>query len=282
MLHLLEVIKMEFRPLVPIANYSLTLESYGEDTEVFSNYTHGPVITRSLLIQYCHTGSGYFEINGTRFNVRGGDCIVSFTGESRVEAVGDDAWRFSWLYFSGESAFDFMSQLNVTPENPIVNGCRESRIPAIIKEIFQTTDSVDHLKNIILGSKIFAFFAELAYVKSRDLDVDKNSLQEDYVSRIIHFMNIHYAEKDLRIDTIAKSIGLNRSYLYSIFKTKTGISPQEYLAQLRVKAACELLKLPRATVSSVATSVGCEPLVFTRTFKKIMGITPNEYMKKNF
>lgn len=272
---------MEIRPLEPIVNFSLALESYGEDTEVFSNYTHGPVITRSLLIQYCHAGSGYFEIDGTRFNVRAGDCIISFMGEQRIEVVGDDAWRFSWLYFNGESAFSFMSKLSITPKNPIVSGCKESRLPAIIKEIFKATDARAPIKDIVLGSKIFDFFAELAYVKSRELDVEKSDPQDDYVSRAINFMNIHYAEKELRVDTIAKSIGLNRSYLYSIFKSKIGISPQEYLSQLRVKAACELLKLPRATVSSVANSVGYEPLVFTRTFKKIMGITPNEYMKKS-
>ncbi|MBR5479291.1 MAG: AraC family transcriptional regulator [Clostridia bacterium] len=271
---------MDFNPLEPISTFSLTLESYGEDAKVFSNYTHGPVITRSLLIQYCHSGSGYFEINGNRFNVRAGDCIVSFTGESRIEVVGDDAWRFSWLYFNGKSAFDFMAELNITPQNPIICGCKESRIPVIIREIFQTADAHGRLKNILLGSKLFDFFAELAYVKSHDLDVESRNTQEDYVSRTIHYMNIHYAEKDLRVDTIAKNIGLNRSYLYSIFKTKTGLSPQEYLAQLRIKAACELLKLPQATVSSVANSVGYDPLVLTRTFKKIMGINPNEYMKK--
>lgn len=271
---------MEFRLLAPIANFTLTLESYGEDTEVFSNYAHGPVITRSLLIQYCHAGRGYFEINGNRFNVRGGDCIVSFPGEQRLEVVGDDAWRFSWLYFNGESAFDFMAQLNIAPENSVISGCKESRIPTIIKEISQVSDTHGRFKDMLLGSKLFDFFAELAYVKSRDLGDEKIDPKEDYVSRAIYFMNMHYAEKDLRVDTIAKSIGLNRSYLYSIFKAKTGLSPQEYLAQLRIKAACELLKLPRATVSSVANSVGCEPLVFTRTFKKIMGIIPKEYIKK--
>lgn len=271
---------MEFRPLEPIANFSLTLESYGEDAEVFSNYTFGPIITRSLLIQYCHAGSGYFEVDGTRFNVRGGDCIISFTGQQRVEVVGDDAWRFSWLYFNGESAFSFMSKLDITPENPIVSGCKDSRIPALIKEIFKATDTRAPLKETLLGSKIFDFFSELAYVKSRDLRDEQSDTQDDYVSRAISFMNMHYAEKDLRVDSIAKNIGLNRSYLYSIFKAKTGFSPQEYLSELRIKAACELLKLPRATVSSVANSVGYEPLVFTRTFKKIMGIPPNEYMKK--
>ena len=272
---------MDFSPLEPIVNYSLILESHGEDTEVFSNYTHGPVITRSLLIQYCHAGSGYFEINGNRFNVRGGDCVVSFTGEQRIEVVGDDAWRFSWLYFNGESSFSFMSKLNITPETPVISGCKESRIPNIIKEIFKTAEVRGQLTGILLGSKLFDFFAELAYVKSRELADENNDPQEDYVSRAIHIMNIHYAEKELRVDSIARRIGLNRSYLYSIFKAKTGLSPQEYLVKLRIKASCELLKLPRATVSSVANSVGYDPLVFTRTFKRITGTTPNEYIKKS-
>jgi len=270
---------MDFNPLEPISTFSLALESYGEDAKVFSNYTHGPVITRSLLIQYCHSGSGYFEINGNRFNVSEGDCIVSFDGELRTEVVGNDPWRFSWLYLSGETVDDFFSKLNATPENPVIHGCKESRVPALFKEIIHTADSHGNFRDILLAGKVFEFFAELTYVQNSSCENDLPQ-QDEYVSRTIYYMNMHYMEKDLRIETIAKNIGLNRSYLYEIFKTKTGLSPQEYLARLRIKSACELLKLPQASVASVAHSVGYDPLVFSRTFKKIMGIVPKEYIKK--
>ena len=74
-------------------------------------------------------------------------------------------------------------------------------------------------------------------------------------------------------------MGLNRSYLYEIFKEEMGMSPQEYLSRLRIAKACEYLELPQATVTSVALAVGYEPSVFSKALKKIMGINPGKFKK---
>ncbi len=278
MLGILGDVKMDFYSFPYASSFSLTVNSCGADDAPFGNASFGPVLTRSTLIQYCHCGEGYFEINGNRFNVSKGDCIISFDGELRTEVVEDDPWCFSWLYLSGKTVDEFLSKLNITPENPVIHGCKESRIPALFKEMIHTADAHGNFRDILLAGKIFEFFAELSYVQNSSADAELLQ-QDEYVSRAIYYMNMHYMEKELRIESIAKNIGLNRSYLYEIFKEKTGLSPQEYLARLRIKSACDLLKLPQASVATVAHSVGYEPLVFSRTFKKIMGIIPSEYMK---
>ena len=83
------------------------------------------------------------------------------------------------------------------------------------------------------------------------------------------------------MDSLAQLLGLNRSYLYRIFKEYMGISPQAYLMKIRIEHACNLLIMPQHSVTSIAYQVGYEPLSFTRAFKNATGITPQEYRKKN-
>ena len=75
-------------------------------------------------------------------------------------------------------------------------------------------------------------------------------------------------------------MGINRSYLYTVFKDKSGISPKEYLTRFRVRQAKSLLKETALPVSAVAASVGYEDnLYFSKVFRRVSGISPTEYRK---
>ena len=77
---------------------------------------------------------------------------------------------------------------------------------------------------------------------------------------------------------MADELGLDRSYLHRIFKAATGASPQEYLLDLRIRKACDLLQRTDLSVSIISRSVGYEDtLYFSRLFKKKKGVSPTGY-----
>ena len=73
---------------------------------------------------------------------------------------------------------------------------------------------------------------------------------------------------------------LNASYFSSLFKRTFGVNFLDYLTQLRMDAARELLRDPLRSTAEVAGMVGYESAnYFTRAFKKNVGMTPTDYRR---
>ena len=64
-------------------------------------------------------------------------------------------------------------------------------------------------------------------------------------------------------------------------KVMTGLSPVEFIRNIRLKHACTILKKPFVNISEVAYAVGfSNPKYFTKCFKNEFDMTPTEYQKK--
>lgn len=98
-----------------------------------------------------------------------------------------------------------------------------------------------------------------------------------YLQQALDYMDTHLKE-NIKINEIAASIGIDRSYLSNIFKTTLNISPQEYLLHLRIDRAADLLKNTKDKISVIANEVGySDPLTFTKMFKRAKGLSPSEW-----
>ena len=77
---------------------------------------------------------------------------------------------------------------------------------------------------------------------------------------------------------LADYIGVNRSYLTSSFKKAIGCSPQEYLVNLRMEKAREMLRNTGMQINAVAAAVGYQDqLAFSKIFKQHFGTSPKAY-----
>ena len=87
-------------------------------------------------------------------------------------------------------------------------------------------------------------------------------------------------QHDIALADIAASVYLTPSYVSGLFKSQTGITIRDYIAQLRITHAKELLKDPRVRLYDVGNMIGIESSsYFTRLFKKQTGMTPTEYRR---
>ena len=91
-------------------------------------------------------------------------------------------------------------------------------------------------------------------------------------------------KNDISINDISDAIGLSYSHVRKIFKDEIGESIVDYINNLRIKEAKELLIKTDLSIKSIATNLGYNnDQSFTRFFKKYEGITPGTYRnKKNF
>ena len=100
-----------------------------------------------------------------------------------------------------------------------------------------------------------------------------------YVEYAINYLQANYA--NAKINDVAQQIGINRSYLTSIFRKQVGMSPQEYLMQYRMDKAQDLLVESDISVQEIALRVGYEnALTFSKIFKSYYGLSPAHYRQQ--
>ena len=86
---------------------------------------------------------------------------------------------------------------------------------------------------------------------------------------------------DLGLKNLATQLNVNPSYLSTLFKKETGSTLTEYVNQKRIEHAIFLLNSSSLQIQMIAQYSGIPDVnYFTKTFKKIIGITPKEYRDK--
>jgi two-component system response regulator YesN len=99
------------------------------------------------------------------------------------------------------------------------------------------------------------------------------------VRMAMEYIDNNYQNK-ISLEETADSIGINASYLSALFKKETGINFQNYLTQVRMEKAKELLKMTNETMMSIAIQVGYQDTrYFSETFYKVVGVKPSIYRK---
>lgn len=100
------------------------------------------------------------------------------------------------------------------------------------------------------------------------------------INAAIEYITCHYKEPIL-LDDLARVATLSPKYFCKYFHVVTGKTPIAYLNYYRVERSCFLLEQRECTVTGVALECGFNDVsYFIRSFKKQIGITPYQYIKK--
>lgn len=94
------------------------------------------------------------------------------------------------------------------------------------------------------------------------------------------YMNANF-NKNISVDTVAEHVERSSSYLSRIFKEATGMTINDYLIQLRIKRAMELLGQLHVTIEEICREIGYANVsYFNKIFKARTGLTPGQYRQQ--
>jgi len=101
----------------------------------------------------------------------------------------------------------------------------------------------------------------------------------DMVSKVKAYV-LRYYHNDIGVNSIADHLNITPNYLSRVFRTQTGEKLSDYLTDVRISKAKELLKNPNIAIKDVSEQVGYYSTKhFARVFRKIVGETPSTYQK---
>lgn len=113
-------------------------------------------------------------------------------------------------------------------------------------------------------------------------NLEYQSIDERFLTKAIEIIENYISESEFDVNTFANELCLSKSTLYRKVKAITGMAPVEFIRNIRLKHACQILKDSSISISEVAYSVGfSDPKYFTSCFKTEFNITPREFQKNN-
>lgn len=114
------------------------------------------------------------------------------------------------------------------------------------------------------------------------LGVKAVSLEEQFMQKLYHIMEMNISNPNLSLDQFCREIGMSRANLYRKLKTITDLSPNEFIRNFRLDMGAKMLRETHLPVSEVYVAVGFNSHgYFSNCFKAYFGVSPTEYMNRN-
>ena len=137
------------------------------------------------------------------------------------------------------------------------------------------------VKNLIKQRQIL----EASY-RQRLMRLDPQSSNDElkgdsFLAKLLSIMDKQMDNNTLTVDELVDDMGMGRTVFFNKLKSLTGLSPVEFIREMRIKRAAQLLEQKNYNITEVTYMVGMnDSRYFAKCFKATYGMTPSEYRKK--
>jgi AraC family transcriptional regulator of arabinose operon len=240
--------------------------------------TNRPAGRSDYQLLYVAAGSARFKIDGKIQVVEEGYLVIFGPCEPQyyIYYLSDNPEVY-WLHFSGAEIDIYLKSLGFNHGAVFKVGVKNEYIPIfekIIKELQVKRSYFFELSNL--------YALELLSLMSRNMTENSFNLshigeQLQYVIKLIHKNS---NEKHI-VTEYAKLCSMSTCWFIHCFKQYTGKTPQQYITDIRIAKAKELLSYSSYNITEISLIVGYDnPFYFSRIFKKNTDHSPREYRNR--
>ena len=229
---------------------------------------------------YITKGRGVFESEPTgRVRVEAGQVILLFPGVwHRYRPVKSEGWDENWFGFGGEYADRIMREFFSTQKAVIRTGYNEE-LRLCVRAMSEL------MKKAPPGyQQLLAAEATNALARVRSLSLGYCSANQGMMNIVQQARCFLLAHSDTVIDmpALAKRLGMSYASFRVLFKAQTGMAPNQYLLNIRINKAFELLTGTQQNITEIAERLGFSSVYyFSRLFKKKTDLSPLQWRAKN-
>ena len=111
---------------------------------------------------------------------------------------------------------------------------------------------------------------------------ERQASTRSFVSRAVEYVQEHYSDRNITIESVCRELGVSAAYFSTIFKKETGKTFISFLTDYRMEKAVELLMTTSDKTYIIAEKVGyADPNYFSYAFKKQYSMSPSKYRTAN-
>lgn len=147
-----------------------------------------------------------------------------------------------------------------------------------MEEVFGVKDIYEKVLNFQSLDILCQWMMEVGLTLRGNIRKERVDSAKLLTDKAIGYINDHYGEEDLSIDSICAYLNVSSAYFSTIFKKETEKTFVNYLTHLRMEHATRLLNTTEDKTYVIAEKVGySDPNYFSYVFKKRYGISPSKY-----
>lgn len=263
------------------SHVDLQLYHYGMQ-ECQSGHSWGPGIKDHYKIHILFEGEGTYRLGSKTYSLKAGQLFLT-TPDQIVfyKSSSETPWTYGWFAFDGLNAKSYLQRATLSTDSPIFTLTDQALAQAKQLMIEMVDSDLNRQGNdLTLLSLLYRLLAlmidEAPVLKPESMPTQK----ELYLKGALSYIEMNYSRK-MTCEEMADRIGVHRKYLGRLFKEAIHTTPQNYLITYRMEKAKLLLKDSTLSISQIGYSVGYDdPLVFSKTFKKYVGIAPSLFQKQ--
>lgn len=230
------------------------------------------------LLHYILTGQGRVRSRRRDWTLGPGDCFL-FRPESELwyQADGQNPWSYTWIGFTGLRLSSILDRLGFSSDATVISGDVDGATGNLFLSALERCQS-SAARSPVGALELQGILAQILARLTPAAGASEGPKPETsvYVDEILGFLNQTYGRR-LTTETIAEFAGLERTYCCHLFAQQMGQGLMDYLTNLRVEKARELLRTTRLSVRAVAESVGyTDPGTFSKRFRQRTGLSPSD------
>lgn len=241
-------------------------------------WKHGRVL-RDYSLVYITQGKGIFRVRGSRpLQVTAGDVLLIQPGVWHDYAPArETGWKEYWMMFNGRQAGKLISQVELPRRAPMMHFGVDESLHHLFTQMLEVAREMPPFAEVLHSGMVLQMAAQ---IQSRlQLQREQGERDASFIQQAKQRLTEAGAEP-VNMKTLARSLGVSYPHFRRVFKTSTGLPPQQYLLNLRINRAKQLMEEPGIKLSDVARRAGFEdPYYFSRLFKQKTGITPSQWRR---
>src|SRR5690554_3210541 len=261
-----------FQPIAPHTLYPST----EHPKSYYFNPEKGRVLSEYQIV-YISKGRGSFSSDSTKkTNIVKGQVILLFPGQWHAYCpLKETGWNEYYIGLEGKIIDDIARNGFISPENQILNvGVNEDLVHLFATAIKVAKEDKTAAQQYLAGIAFNILGTILSLAQNRNFE-SKESAQKIERAKVIMIENLH---KNIDIKGIAANLGISYSLFRKAFKEYTGYAPAQYVQELKLRKAKELLAETNHSIKEVSYELNFSSYeYFLSFFKKRVGHTPLEY-----
>ncbi|MBO5069971.1 MAG: helix-turn-helix transcriptional regulator [Roseburia sp.] len=234
-----------------------------------------PHIHPHLEMIYMQEGSSIATVDDKNFFMEKGDLFLSFPNQiHHYHALS--AVKCHLIIFAPDLFKDLKKRFETQiPVSPIIKG---SQLGAdtndVLNKIWEKNNSDSSFDRIAAKGYLLAFLGEILPL----MTLVNTPVDHDSMKLLLTYCSENYTEP-ITLDSLSSELHLNKYYVSHIFKERMHIGFTDFVNNLRVEHACNLLE-EGANITEIAFSSGFSSVrTFNRVFLQKMNMTPRDYIK---
>ena len=240
------------------------------------NWNNGRILNGYYLV-FITKGKGIFETENTGSAlVEEGNVLVLFPGLwHRYKPIREIGWEEYWVGFNGPYCDFLMNSEIFSASKPVIHAGLNQQLT----QCFHTLTDSDYL--IQQNNHPFLCGVTLQIIGLIQMINSKQGRQTTPLEIGLEkafFLMHDRIEQSINFVELAREVGLSYAWFRKMFREKTGVAPNQYFIDLKIKRAQELIRNTNLNINEISYSLDFNsPFYFSRLFKQKTGHSPAEY-----